>query len=597
MSDSPSELSFTQIADAYMQLRAEGKSISVEQFADAIPELRDEILAKLPIMMLLQDTLASRNSSSIGIGAETVINGCKLETEIGRGASAVVFRAYQADFDRKVAIKVMHKQQSNWQARFEVERRAMARLDHPNIVQPYSFVQHEQYGCLIMKFVDGYSLKQLIDQDCDYQGQILASQLASDWDLFAEIAADAADAIAHAHQNGIIHRDIKPSNLLVDHNFKVWITDFGLTKLLNENLSISRTGDAVGTPRFMAPEQFQGKCDERSDIYSLGLTLYAVAAGSTQHIDRSFLESPSQSEGIDLSKLNSDIPKELARVIEKACQLDPIDRYQTADELRIVLERYSAGRVPDRRSKNRHRKRFYLRYLMKKMVMVAAVVISLGISLCVFFTLKADPTDSTRAQAAQSKGDELVLNETLLDEIVDGKSRGINVLFKDFVRRHIDDAATNISLSVEETNKLHSHIESLIPKDIYEDSIAGVSVTLRERGFSNAARLLRLIRIVQRSSLPKAEKHAGIESVRQLAYLVAKKHIDQSEADEIEKILTFDRLMSAQELNKTRFADHRVRVWLVKVQERVRDEAEVEDINNEIDALFEDLKLAPHDEA
>ena len=240
MDSSLSQLSFGQIADAYLQLRKEGETISVEKLAETMPEFREEILEKLPIMVLLDSNLAPEEESLLNPKkVATLIDGCEIEAEIGRGASATVFRAHQAAFDRKVAIKVMSKRKQGWKLRFQVERRAMARLEHPNIVQPYAFHENDEFYCLIMKYVDGCSLQELIDQSGSYQTRVLATKLLGDWRLFASIALDATDAIDHAHRNGMIHRDLKPSNLLIDQNFKVWVTDFGLTKLVDEDHSHS----------------------------------------------------------------------------------------------------------------------------------------------------------------------------------------------------------------------------------------------------------------------------------------------------------------------------------------------------------------------
>ena len=132
---------------------------------------------------------------------------------------------------------------------------------------------------LIMKLIEGYSFDQLLEDECDHNGTIWLNELRSNWQKFAQVALDIVSGLEHAHEKGLIHRDIKPSNLMLDKNGRVWITDFGLVKTANYTHSMSHTGDAIGTPRFMSPEQLRGECDFRSDIYSLGLTLYEVATG------------------------------------------------------------------------------------------------------------------------------------------------------------------------------------------------------------------------------------------------------------------------------------------------------------------------------
>ena len=598
--EDPNELSFTEIAEAYIALRRDGKSISIEQFADAVPAYRDEILSRLPVMVLLSDALsedqkAERESGSV-LARDTMISGCRVEEEIGRGAAAVVFRAYQPDFDRKVAIKVMSNRcGKDWQTRFSIERRAMAKLDHPNIVQPYAYVQYDEFSCLIMKFVDGYSLDKLIKQDCDYQGHIIASRLKSDWDLFAAIAADAADALSHAHNNGIIHRDIKPSNLLVDNDLKLWVTDFGLTKLLDEQLSLSRTGDAIGTPRFMAPEQLQGTCDERSDIFSLGLTLYALAAGSAGHIDVSFDDNRASDRVItELRKLNAEVPPELAKVIMKACRLDPGERYQSAEELRVVFKRYLAGRVPDRRSLARNQRRFYIRNFRRKVAYVcvtglASVVCWVGIQ-----SIDQAKLDETAATVPSTK---IINNNTFIDGLVDSDPDTIDVIVKDVVRQHIDASANSINLSVGEANVLHSKVDLLLAdQNLSDKSIKDLVHHYQSSALSDAVRLLRLTRVVKRSGLPIDEKNQGVGTVRQLAFMVAKRMMGKAEGEMLEKLLTFDRMMKSSELNSTQFSDKRIRDWLAEVRSRIPQHMSTETISGEIEELFEEFNAEPLDE-
>lgn len=114
-------------------------------------------------------------------------------------------------------------------------------------------------------------------------GRLGPSQLIgpdADFQRLAKLGADVASALAHAHAGGTIHRDIKPGNLILSNKGKIWVTDFGLAKIRDDESDLSRTGDVIGTPRFMAPEQLRGLCDERSDIYSLGITLYEMALGT-----------------------------------------------------------------------------------------------------------------------------------------------------------------------------------------------------------------------------------------------------------------------------------------------------------------------------
>ena len=157
----------------------------------------------------------------------------------------------------------------------------------------------------------------------------------------AEIGHQCAEALSYAHARGIIHRDIKPSNLLLDTNGVVWVTDFGLAK--TNDVGLTQTGDILGTIRYMSPERFKGQCDNRADVYSLGLTLYEMLVLKPAY------ESPDRLKLIDIvtktevttpRSIDSRIPRDLETIVLKACDKDPKRRYQSADDLAEDLQRF-----------------------------------------------------------------------------------------------------------------------------------------------------------------------------------------------------------------------------------------------------------------
>ena len=582
MDTSQNQLSFEQIADAFMHLRKQGKGLSIEKLAEAIPEYRDEILERLPIMVLLESNLGTNEESLLDIGVNTLIDGCRIEAKIGRGASATVFRAHQDDFDRKVAIKVLSKQKIRWKLRFQVERRAMAKLEHPNIVQPYAFHEDDQHYCLIMKFVDGCSLQELIDKTGKYQNHQESKRLLSDWGLFASMAADAADAIAHAHSNGIIHRDLKPSNLLIDKNLKIWVTDFGLTKMINEDLSLSRTGDVVGTPRFMAPEQFQGICDERSDVYSLGLALLAVVAGCS-NIRNGGADVDTGWRTSDIKKLNPEIPEQLVRILLKACELNPVDRFQSAGEMKIVLRRFLAGGIAERRSRNRGRRTFYTRRLPQKL---AAVALASLVLVGIYFTVQGDSDASQPSAAAlpdvgayQDQERMRISVGSVLNDVIDEKPGQLDALYRGFMQHHVDDLATTMNLSLDEKNGIQQQVNEMFNDKAYKESVAKARESLNKAGYIQTMRLMRLIQLLERSSMSEQEKDDGRDLIRRMAYLVSEKIVSQDEANDFEKSLTYGRLMNAEELDKNSFSDLRLREWLRGLESRVNAEPQAKEFD------------------
>ena len=156
----------------------------------------------------------------------------------------------------------------------------------------------------------------------------------------------AAEALAYAADQGVIHRDIKPANLLLDAHGSVWVTDFGLARATGE-ADLTRTGDLIGTLRYMAPERFRGVSDHRADVYALGLTLYELLAlrPAFDEQDRALLiRQIAQSEPPRLERLDPTIPRDLATIVHKAIARDPADRYASADDLAADLQRYLEDR-------------------------------------------------------------------------------------------------------------------------------------------------------------------------------------------------------------------------------------------------------------
>src|SRR5262249_28414684 len=166
------------------------------------------------------------------------------------------------------------------------------------------------------------------------------------WRGVARIGVQAAEALHYAHTQGTLHRDIKPSNLLLDLQGTVWITDFGLAKAADE-ADLTRTGDILGTLRYMAPERFRGVSDPRSDVYGLGMTLYELLTfePAFAEADRErLIHQVTQSEPARPSRLNPEVPRDLETIVLKAIDREPTHRYPTAGEMAGDLQRYLGGR-------------------------------------------------------------------------------------------------------------------------------------------------------------------------------------------------------------------------------------------------------------
>ena len=243
--------------------------------------------------------------------------------QLGQGGMATVFKAYHAALDRYVALKVLHTafgEDPNFEARFQREAKLVAKLDHPNIVPVYDYAEHSGRKFLVMKYIEGETLK----------ARLQRGPLSSE-DLNNIIVAVGA-ALAYAHKMGILHRDIKPSNVLLTPDGSIYLADFGLARIASAGES-TLSGDMImGTPQYISPEQAMGKkeLDEGTDIYSFGVMLYEMVVGQVPFsadtpfsIIHDHIYTPLPMP----RKINPDVPESVERVLLKALAKERADRY------------------------------------------------------------------------------------------------------------------------------------------------------------------------------------------------------------------------------------------------------------------------------
>lgn len=257
----------------------------------------------------------------------------RLIRELGRGGMGVVWEAEDPQLGRRVALKVLTGvpgADGVLRERFRREGQAAARLSHPNIAQVY-----EASGeAIAMQLIDGPPLSRFPRDDRR---------------LLVTLMRDAALAVHHAHERGVIHRDLKPHNLLVEDG-RVYVTDFGLAKRLEEASDLSLTGHLLGTPSYMSPEQAAGRVDEvdpRTDVYGLGATLFDLLGGSPPHRRSDValtIRSIIENDAPRLRSLVPDIPGDLELVVAKCLESEPARRYRSAAQLADELTRWLEGR-------------------------------------------------------------------------------------------------------------------------------------------------------------------------------------------------------------------------------------------------------------
>jgi len=380
-----------RLAEDFIGQVRSGKAADPEEYAVRYPQLARRIRELFPTLVLLEGAARARAAAApaarqTGLTPGMIFGPYRIEREIGRGGMGIVYEAVQVLVEKRVALKVLPLQapaDARQLERFFREARITAGLHHPNIVPVFDVGQIAGSAYFAMQYIEGRGLDRILrlmqpaaappappvftldarDYQLSPEGAIAVAEpnqiaetagriragVPAQWEDYlrwvANLGIQAAMGLAYAHEHQLIHRDIKPSNLLLGKKGTLWIADFGLARS-QDDPALTITGMLLGTPRYMSPEQAeaaQRQVDHRSDIYSLGATLYElltcrpVFEGKTpQEVLLSILVR----DPVAPRRLKPSIPAELETVVMKAMARRPEDRYQSARALAEDLERW-----------------------------------------------------------------------------------------------------------------------------------------------------------------------------------------------------------------------------------------------------------------
>lgn len=390
-----------RVVDEFLERQSEGRRPEIQEYLDRYPHAADLLRNVLASLQLIEDSQwAAGGGAGENDACPEELGDFRIVREVGRGGMGVVYEAEQISLGRRVALKILPLAgvlDSRRLQRFKNESRAAAALHHAAIAPVYSTGCERGVHYYAMQFIDGATLAELIaalrsggtktpgdsspegddsqaptlphgnrpesnrSHDKSLANRPTRPRAAADestlralaatpagrphYRAVAGLAAVAAEALDYAHQQGVVHRDIKPANLMLDKDGRLWVTDFGLAHI-EADVGVTLTGDVLGTLRYMSPEQLlarRGVVDGRSDVYSLGATLYELltlqpAFPGDERAD--LLERIASEEPTALRAIDSRIPVDLETVVLKALAKNPAERYATAADMADDLRRF-----------------------------------------------------------------------------------------------------------------------------------------------------------------------------------------------------------------------------------------------------------------
>ncbi len=407
--------------EEYLRLVEDGNGPDMDQFVAGFPGIEAQLRHCLEGLMFVNQAQSAVDSevpsNTEPIRPLAMLGDFRILEEIGRGGMGIVYRAEQLSLGRRVALKVLPFAaafDSRRLQRFRNEAQAAATLSHPHIVSIYSVGSERGVHYFAMDLIEGRNLAELLamqpgegvigDKPVSETNAVLSTvddQPGRRYRLIAKLICDVARALQYAHDQGVVHRDVKPSNLILDDDDKIHVTDFGLARIHGSS-DFTLTGDVLGTLRYMSPEQLEGSyVDHRTDIYSLGLTLYELIARvpafpeeNRHKLTHDVLEKRPPS----LRSIAPNVPHDLETIVLRATERHAADRYPTAREFADDLQRFMEHRPI--RARRQSRVSRFRKWCVRNPLLAAAMT---AIFLLLVAGLATTSIQLNRAVAAEKR--------------------------------------------------------------------------------------------------------------------------------------------------------------------------------------------------
>lgn len=510
-------------------------------------------------MAMLDHSLRDRR---VSMADQFDVPGYRLQDEVGRGASGIVFKAQNVETSKTVAVKLVPLCQGSADVlRLDREIESLSRLSHPNIVsiETYGVVNNILY--IVMNFVEGCTFSDLLQPGVSMLAKFWRAELQENWTNLALWGQEIANALSYMHQQRVFHRDLKPANLLLDRDGKCWIADFGLSKAFQNELTMSQSERVVGTPRFMAPEQLRGVVDPRSDLFSLGRSLYEVAM-----LGSSFQNSKTNQVDLPpIKELNPEIPEDLGKIIDKLCEQKAELRFQSASELVVVLDRFLDGKTPcDRRRPGRRMSEIQFKNTMRRRyqtaIVAGGIVFAVSLSGILLFQqanrpkgILIPPVENGPVASASLKSLATKLEST---------DSGFVEVVGEAIKHSFAEKTPDQELAKTINDKIDRIISHVSENGLRPGELDPLIQAYRNSSLSVADKVRALFIPLRESNLTDETKLRGLQTLSRFAKAILQQKIQASEAENMLSSLFRGNVPRLEQIVEMRFPERSLVSWL-----------------------------------